>query len=1383
MLANQPSFIVDINGDGKLDASDFLVYLQVDREDATSFTSNYLLIDSVRQYVVQMAPTRDKETPFLRCTASNALAPLADDSRPADTLVLGVDVTLHEGVVVVSIVDKGVSAFYAVRNRLVSYSALVVQHNEPLDAAAVLSPGKTAPWSYSNSQGSALVDILLEEVGIAADPGGGRRARRVSETVALDISSIGATANVHHAGRTIEVKVVLSGTTRVLDIGYGTPLPTGVDHVLRLLSYERYRVRQVPPMFAILAASSTDRELDSLLQLDERDDWEVNKNLQGEEVSWKLKDEAKIAAIRVLSAGKPPASLHVAKGDVTLLATQCLQETFQRGFLTTFLLNEDTVDAGSQKSYAWKVPAGVAPVHRLNFFEVAQHQSEANVAIQIVEAHGLELPLLHTRSFVIVKYGACEVKSADGDGPNPVYDTQVFARVDDMSQPLRIRVYAKSVLSKESQIYSQEINTDRLLQPADEDARSPPVFEAWVVLSKRAAVRVAIAKVETLQQKASFASLQHSRDYQETLRRAKQEQQSQEYEQQLERVDNAVIDSGDAGAFGLEVRVGVCAIRSELVKKGRVYAALTFGGRVLKTRPMLMKESISLDVIISAAQGSLGVKLRETTDGNIVVDEVGTGALQDSGVTPGMKLLYIGEEETLGMPVSTVADLLHTSHRPVKLRFKKDAKPGQKLAFLDKCLEFSDVDALIGQAQGSMLRLVIFQKSGGTSSLAEGSINVEEGKEVILPLLYLFGADEEVDSKKRELSEVYTAADRLVGLANIRVSPFQDKRKHSFSADLRHGPFSVGKVAVVVRWKAKREESSLAYGVDTLVDISLEQVGISVVTALPNRRELMYCSVSDVRLCFNMLRSRKRLADIHLGRIQVDNQMPNAEHPVLLSMKSLRVPSSGEEHDGMSVEILPALKLTSLFQAFDNRAVYVEYLDCFLQETTMKVEERIVLELQGAFGGAATEDQGEAISEDIVQLLQRDPLLGALSGETNGNGLKDTEKSIIVGSLDIKPTRLYLTFAANQDEDVSGSNFEFLQVLRGVPLLEGLSSVLVNTLVSITNAPLQFEYLKISNDKKPLPSFIAILIDKYKTQAMQGLLNVIGATDILGSPVQLVQSFGKGAYSFFYEPALAMSQGYGKIGTGLQRGSLDLIFSALRATSESLLKVSTTASKALARSSMDPSYVRRNARRLRSSADDPISVHEGFRQALRAIWLGFAEGVTGLGDAGKVLGKPQQSLVAATSDTATSTGRAALGVLAKPASGVVNAVHEVSRAVINSTETDYSTVYPVRLQRYISKAAEPLNAFSNREAIGIAYLKFWKLEAECEYVYHVQTANPQEDHMAVVILTERLIIAVTKELTVDWVVPLATITLVSTGGSVLNLPKSFCKPNFSLGIQ
>jgi hypothetical protein len=60
-------------------------------------------------------------------------------------------------------------------------------------------------------------------------------------------------------------------------------------------------------------------------------------------------------------------------------------------------------------------------------------------------------------------------------------------------------------------------------------------------------------------------------------------------------------------------------------------------------------------------------------------------------------------------------------------------------------------------------------------------------------------------------------------------------------------------------------------------------------------------------------------------------------------------------------------------------------------------------------------------------------------------------------------------------------------------------------------------------------------------QVQRGVLAIAGSTDLLGSPVHLLDSFSRGAFSFFYEPALALSLGYGNVGAGLSRGSSQLV--------------------------------------------------------------------------------------------------------------------------------------------------------------------------------------------------------------------------------------------------
>jgi hypothetical protein len=93
--------------------------------------------------------------------------------------------------------------------------------------------------------------------------------------------------------------------------------------------------------------------------------------------------------------------------------------------------------------------------------------------------------------------------------------------------------------------------------------------------------------------------------------------------------------------------------------------------------------------------------------------------------------------------------------------------------------------------------------------------------------------------------------------------------------------------------------------------------------------------------------------------------------------------------------------------------------------------------------------------------------------------------------------------------------------------------------------------------------FLNDTTDTHHKQVRRQLFKIAGSTDILGSPVQLLGDVSNGVFSFFYEPALALSLQEG-IGSGLQRGSLAVLNQTGGSVLESLSKICKSIATAMA---------------------------------------------------------------------------------------------------------------------------------------------------------------------------------------------------------------------------
>jgi len=93
-----------------------------------------------------------------------------------------------------------------------------------------------------------------------------------------------------------------------------------------------------------------------------------------------------------------------------------------------------------------------------------------------------------------------------------------------------------------------------------------------------------------------------------------------------------------------------------------------------------------------------------------------------------------------------------------------------------------------------------------------------------------------------------------------------------------------------------------------------------------------------------------------------------------------------------------------------------------------------------------------------------------------------------------------------------------------------------NAIARITDSPLSFKELRISNVYNNMGYILACIIGKYKSQGILQIYKIIGSSDLIGNPVGLVGKIGTGFTELFNEPRKGFVNGPIHFGTGVAKG-------------------------------------------------------------------------------------------------------------------------------------------------------------------------------------------------------------------------------------------------------
>lgn len=126
---------------------------------------------------------------------------------------------------------------------------------------------------------------------------------------------------------------------------------------------------------------------------------------------------------------------------------------------------------------------------------------------------------------------------------------------------------------------------------------------------------------------------------------------------------------------------------------------------------------------------------------------------------------------------------------------------------------------------------------------------------------------------------------------------------------------------------------------------------------------------------------------------------------------------------------------------------------------------------------------------------------------------------------------------------------------------------------NIDEAPIKINALVLENVFGEQSDIIE-LIRKHHTEKLKwNILKFIGASNLLGNPMNLVNALGTGVQDFYYEPIQGLAKGPLQLGIGIIKGTSSLVKNTFIGTIGSASKVVSSVSKGLLVLSNDRQYI------------------------------------------------------------------------------------------------------------------------------------------------------------------------------------------------------------------
>ena len=330
------------------------------------------------------------------------------------------------------------------------------------------------------------------------------------------------------------------------------------------------------------------------------------------------------------------------------------------------------------------------------------------------------------------------------------------------------------------------------------------------------------------------------------------------------------------------------------------------------------------------------------------------------------------------------------------------------------------------------------------------------------------------------------------------------------------------------------------------------------------------------------------------------------------------------------------------------------------------------------------------------------------------------QNTLFINHLDASSLEFSLTFYSQSKDKV------FQKLLQGNKLLNDL----LNAVSSIDRVPLLLNGFQIFNFQGNLSSLLSYIYEIYKQRALVQIMRIFGGIEILGSPLNLINSLSQGFKDLFNKPVEGIVNGPLGGAMGLVNGGISLAKHTVDGTFNTTSKITSGLSKGMLLLTQDDEYI--DEREKKKVTEKPKNVIEGIGYGLSSMANGFFKGIT------DVVVKPIEG---AQKDSVKGFGKGLLqglgGAIIKPISGVFDLVSKTTEGIKNGVNDDIS-IERIRRPRAFYGKVKFIKSFNEKDANVIELLtnKIEQLKEEkIDYLDSEVYVNHKEESILLVFLT------------------------------------------------
>ncbi|GFY43054.1 vacuolar protein sorting-associated protein 13, partial [Trichonephila inaurata madagascariensis] len=432
-------------------------------------------------------------------------------------------------------------------------------------------------------------------------------------------------------------------------------------------------------------------------------------------------------------------------------------------------------------------------------------------------------------------------------------------------------------------------------------------------------------------------------------------------------------------------------------------------------------------------------------------------------------------------------------------------------------------------------------------------------------------------------------------------------------------------------------------------------------------------------------------AHLKIHRFQVDNQLPDAVFPTVLHPGT--TPQYVVRRSGPKPFFESALLLHS-----SRNTKTLKFWKVLLQEMHLYLDKGFVLSLYDMYSSfTVSPDEATKLQEDLR----------------------------IVQAPAVDMDQVHFSFSPRGTVHRATPQISSLQG----DILDLLLNSVGATLTEVKDVEIRLAFFERRGIFCRPQDLLTDIQSHYKSQVVQqGYVMVLGL-DILGNPYGLLKDFTRGLGDFFYEPFLSAYKGPDEFAESLARGAQSLLGHVIGGSAGAISLVTGSLGQTFSVLTFDDDYRKKRQLRLQLRSN---SLPETLCNSGKNFVLGVILGLSGV-VVQPITGGQQEGV----EGFFRGIGKGLLGLITKPAGGVMDMVSMAFDGIRRAAEMGESVVLRMRLPRYINPA-EGLRPYSPYLASGCHLLEQVSKGHYAETdVYWAHAALTPQERTRVALVTDK----------------------------------------------